>query len=60
VTREKSTPAPLETDHGEQQDDNIDEFGHRPDGTEQDQPVSSGSKPDRPAETGDKSQTPKQ
>ncbi|MHA6299009.1 hypothetical protein [Devosia sp. CAU 1758] len=50
---QKSTPAPLETDHGEQQDDNIDEFGHRPDGTEQDQPISPGPKSDAPAETED-------
>lgn len=37
--KEKSTPAPLETDRGEQRDDNIDDLGRRPDGTEQDQPV---------------------
>lgn len=35
----KSTPAPLETGPGEQKDDNIDDLGHRPDGTEEDQPV---------------------
>lgn len=34
-----STPAPAETDPGEQQDDNLDDLGRRPDGSEQDQPV---------------------
>ncbi|WIY54178.1 hypothetical protein O9Z70_06560 [Devosia sp. YIM 151766] len=37
--KEKSKPTPLETDPGEQHDDNIDDLGRRPDGTEQDQPV---------------------
>jgi hypothetical protein len=32
-------PAPLETDAGQQKDDNIDDLGRRPDGTEQDQPT---------------------
>jgi hypothetical protein len=36
---EKSTPAPLETDKGQQKDDNIDDLGHRDDGKKQDQPV---------------------
>jgi len=36
---EKSTPAPLETDSGEQKDDNLDDLGRRPDGTRQEQPV---------------------
>lgn len=36
---EKSIPAPLETEPGTQKDDNIDDMGRRPDGTEQDQPV---------------------
>ncbi|WP_338723470.1 hypothetical protein [Devosia sp. XK-2] len=37
--QDKAHIAPLETGRGEQQDDNIDDLGHRPDGTEQDQPV---------------------
>lgn len=37
--KHRTEPAPLETERGEQQDDNIDDLGHRPDGTEQDQPV---------------------
>ena len=45
----QSTPAPLETDPGEQQDDNIDDLGHRPDGAEQDQPTT----PDDPETDGD-------
>lgn len=36
---QKSKPAPLETDPGEQLDDNIDDLGHRPDGAVQEQPV---------------------
>lgn len=36
--KEKSKPAPLETGPGEQKDDNIDDLGNRPDGSEQDQP----------------------
>lgn len=39
--QEKSTPAPLETEPGKQQDDNIDDLGHRPDGSNQDQPEAS-------------------
>ncbi len=46
------TPAPLETGPGEQKDDNIDDLGNRPDGSEQDQPThpddEDASKPDRP------------
>ena len=41
----KSTPAPLETDPGQQQDDNIDDMGRRDDGKEHDQPVNPGDKP---------------
>ncbi|QQR40834.1 hypothetical protein [Devosia rhizoryzae] len=37
----KSTPAPLETGDGNQQDDNIDDLGRRYDGAQQDQPVES-------------------
>lgn len=33
------TPAPLETGPGQQKDDNIDDLGNRPDGSEQDQPT---------------------
>jgi hypothetical protein len=36
---QKSKPAPLETDPGEQMDDNIDDLGHRSDGSVEDQPV---------------------
>ena len=36
---QKSRPAPLETDPGEQMDDNIDDLGHRSDGSVEDQPV---------------------
>lgn len=31
-------PAPLETDTGEQRDDNIDDLGRRPDGSKQELP----------------------
>jgi hypothetical protein len=48
--KEKSTPAPLETDPGAQKDDNIDDLGHRPDGAEHDQPVDA----DKPAPKNDK------
>jgi hypothetical protein len=41
---EKSTPAPLETDKGQQKDDNIDDLGHGKDGKQQDQPVNPGKK----------------
>jgi hypothetical protein len=39
MSHEKSTPAPLETDPGQQKDDNIDDLGRRDDGKQQDQPV---------------------
>ena len=39
MSKEKSAPAPLETGKGEQQDDNIDDLGRKPDGSKQDQPV---------------------
>jgi hypothetical protein len=32
-------PAPLETDPGEQQDDNLDDLGNKPGGDKQDQPT---------------------
>ncbi len=40
----KSRPAPTETGPGRQKDDNIDDLGRRPDGSEHDQPV----KPEAP------------
>ena len=39
MTKEKSKPAPLELDPGEQKDDNIDDMGQKQDGSKQDQPV---------------------
>ena len=39
MTKEKSTPAPLETGPGEQMDDNIDDFGHKTGTQKQEQPV---------------------
>ncbi|GEM_PF-2054118 len=42
---EKTRAAPLETRPGEQKDDNIDEFGRRDDGTEEDQPIRDDSPP---------------
>lgn len=35
---EKSKPAPLETEPGEQKDDNIDDLGRKQDGTKLEQP----------------------
>lgn len=43
MTRKQDTrPAPTETGTGRQNDDNIDDLGHRQDGTEEDQPVDPG------------------
>ncbi len=39
MSSRNSKPAPLETDPGEQLDDNIDDLGHRSDGSVEDQPV---------------------
>lgn len=39
MTKEKSRPAPLETDQGEQMDDNVDDLGHKGDKEKLDQPV---------------------
>jgi hypothetical protein len=39
MTKEKSKPAPLELEPGEQKDDNIDDLGNKPDGSKQDQPI---------------------
>ncbi len=47
--RKDDRPAPLETGPGEQRDDNIDDLGRRPDGTEQEQPVKL-----KPGKKGDK------
>lgn len=38
MTSDKTKPAPLETDKGEQKDDNIDDLGRKPDGSSEDQP----------------------
>ncbi|MFD2648543.1 hypothetical protein ACFSX5_12155 [Devosia albogilva] len=43
----KSKPAPLETDPGEQQDDNIDDLGDKHGGGKQEQPGGSGTDKDR-------------
>ena len=42
---EKSKPAPLETEPGQQKDDNIDDLGRKQDGSRQEQPAK--SKPSR-------------
>ena len=56
MSQEKSTPAPLETDPGQQKDDNIDDLGRRDDGKEQDQPVEpSGGKAGGKPSSGSKS-----
>jgi len=39
VTKDQPKPAPLETEPGEQQDDNIDDLGRKQDGSRQDQPT---------------------
>lgn len=36
--KDKSKPAPLETEPGKQMDDNIDDLGRKPDGSKQEQP----------------------
>ena len=41
----KSRPAPLETEPGQQKDDNIDDLGRRPDGSTEEQPVDAEPKP---------------
>jgi|GEM_PF-1097772 hypothetical protein len=38
MTKAPVKPAPLETDPGKQQDDNIDDLGRKPDGSKQEQP----------------------
>lgn len=55
MTRNHSRPAPLETDPGEQNDDNIDDLGRRPDGAEQDQPTTPDDADTRGDPAGDKS-----
>jgi hypothetical protein len=39
MANDKPKPAPLETEEGKQKDDNLDDLGRRPDGSEQDQPT---------------------
>jgi hypothetical protein len=39
MKKQQSKPAPLETDPGEQKDDNIDDLGRKPDGSREDQPT---------------------
>lgn len=46
MSKEKSTPAPLETTPGKQQDDNIDDLGRKRGGATQEQPEAD-PKPDR-------------
>lgn len=46
MSKEQSKPAPLETEPGKQQDDNIDDLGRRQDGSREDQP--SKTKPSKP------------
>jgi hypothetical protein len=47
MANEKVKPAPLETEDGEQMDDNIDDLGNMPDGSKLDQPS------DKPSEKDD-------
>lgn len=56
MTRQSSKPAPLESEKGQQKDDNIDDLGRRPDGTTLEQPVS-GDK-DKASDSSAKSNTP--
>lgn len=46
MAKEPSKPAPLETEPGEQKDDNIDDLGRRPGGETHEQPGK--TKPSRP------------
>ena len=39
MSKEQNKPAPLETDPGKQQDDNIDDLGNKQGGSKLDQPV---------------------
>lgn len=45
MAKKDNKPAPLETEPGKQQDDNIDDLGRKQDGSRQDQPGT--SKPTR-------------
>jgi hypothetical protein len=45
MAKKDTKPAPLETEPGKQQDDNIDDLGRKQDGSRQDQPGT--SKPTR-------------
>lgn len=38
MANDKSKPAPLETEEGKQNDDNIDDLGRKTDGSKQEQP----------------------
>lgn len=44
VEKQNSKPTPTESRPGKQRDDNLDDMGRRPDGSEQDQPVDAGEK----------------
>lgn len=55
MPNKQSTPAPLEIDPGEQNDDNIDDLGRRSDGAEQDQPTTPGDAETHGDAAGDKS-----
>lgn len=46
MTSKPGKPAPLETDPGEQKDDNIDDLGRKTDGSKQEQPGT--TKPSKP------------
>lgn len=46
MTKERSKPAPLETEPGEQMDDNIDDLGRRHDGSKLERPGK--TKPTKP------------
>jgi len=46
MSKEQSKPAPLETEPGEQMDDNVDDLGNKGEREKLDQPVSPGKKPD--------------
>jgi hypothetical protein len=49
MTKEKSTPAPLETEDGQQMDDNVDDLGNKSDKEKLDQPVDPSKKSDKDA-----------
>ena len=53
MTTAQKKPAPLETGSGDQKDDNLDDLGRRPDGSEEDQPVDAGREKKSPGEKPD-------